>query len=223
MSESIFSIIGPIMIGPSSSHTAGAARIGLVAKSLLGEAHTAEATFGLHGSFAATGHGHGTRLALVSGLLGIPPDDEQLIDSFALAKKQGLQFKFEDIDLGEDFHPNGVRIEIKSASGEQHFLLGASIGGASIRIQSIDGFETHLDGESPAIVLWHQDRIGYLATLTSVLAAAGANIASIHTSRHARGQKAVTTVTLDGSLPERIRQSLQDIPQTQLIRLIQKV
>jgi len=223
MIGSVFNVIGPVMIGPSSSHTAGAVRIGLVARSLLGGAAPIHAKFGLHGSFAATGHGHGTRLALVAGLLGVLPDDERLVDSFSLAKKQGLEFSFEDVDLGEDFHPNGVQIRLQSDSEECHALLAASVGGGSIRVEAIDGFETNLDGSSPAIILWHNDRIGYLAALTAILAAAGANIASILTSRHTRGQKAVTTVAVDRTLPPEIQKQLQDIPDTHLIRLIQEV
>lgn len=223
MSNSAFGIIGPVMIGPSSSHTAGAVRLGLVARALLGGSEPACATLGLHGSFAATGHGHGTRLALIAGLLGMAPDDETLVESFNLARARGLDYTFEEVDLGEDFHPNGASIDLESANGERHLLLGASVGGGSISIQSVDRFHTELRGDSPTIVLWHQDRIGYLATLTTALANAQANIASIHTSRHVRGQQALTTVELDGPLPAGTQQGLQHTPQTQLVRFIDKV
>ncbi len=219
MSDSAFNIIGPVMIGPSSSHTAGAVRLGLIARSLV-EGEPALAKIGLHGSFAATGDGHGTKLALVSGLLGLAPDDDRLAQSHALAQSRQLDFTFETIDLGEDYHPNGVSIEIHSRDGEKHLMLGASIGGGAVKITTIDRFETHILGDSPTFILWHQDRIGYLAAVTAVLAKAEANIARIITSRHTRGQQALTTIELD-SYPDLapVTLNLNAIAQTQRVRL----
>ncbi len=221
MSQSAFGIIGPVMIGPSSSHTAGAVRLGLAARALLGSGQPVRATLGLHGSFAATGHGHGTRLALVAGLLGFPPDDDRLVGSFAIAEAKGLQFTFADIDLGEDFHPNGVSIDLESANAERHLLLGASIGGGEIRIVAIDRFETHLHGSVPTIIIWHQDRLGFLSAVTTILAHAGVNIATIHTCRHVRGQQTLTSVELDSPLPNGVIAQLNAIAQAQLVRHIE--
>lgn len=197
---SAFDIIGPAMIGPSSSHTAGAVRIGLVARAVLG-APPLKADIELHGSFAATGKGHATDRALVAGLLGFLPDDERIKDSLALGANAGLRVSFSSVDLGEEVHPNTTRITMESSEGESCRLIGSSTGGGSIRIVDVDGYPTSFGGELEAALLWHRDGPGFLAKVTALLACAEANIATIRTSRHGRGAEALTVIELDSPLP----------------------
>jgi L-serine dehydratase len=199
MSLSTFEIIGPSMVGPSSSHTAGACRIGWAARELLGGTPET-ARIGLHGSFYATGQGHGTDEAIVAGLLGLRPDDERLKDSFALATQEGLRFEIGEIDLGPEAHPNSTRLELRR--GEIELILrAASTGGGSIQLQQIDPFPVDIRGTLETLVLWHLDTAGFLARITAVLACAEINVASIRTSRFERGERALTAVEIDGSFP----------------------
>lgn len=193
---SAFDVIGPVMIGPSSSHTAGAARLGLAARLLL-DAVPKRAWIGLHGSFAATGRGHATDRALVGGILGFFPDDVSLADALQRAPELGLEFTFAAVDLGEEAHPNSVALCLEA--GERKLeLLGASLGGGMIRISSIDEHDVCIGGNRPTLVCWHADRRGFLAELTARLAGADVNIASITTTRRNRGGEALTVVEADG-------------------------
>ena len=201
MPFSAFDVIGPTMVGPSSSHTAGAVRIGLAARALLGVAPI-RATIELHGSFAATGKGHATDRALAAGLLGYAPDDERLEKSLHLAKDAGMALSFTETYLGEDCHPNAARLTVESADGRSHCVTGWSVGGGSILVREIDGFDTRLAGELATLVLWHKDQTGYLAKVTTLYDCAGVNIATIRLSRAARGTTALTTIEADAPLPE---------------------
>jgi len=199
--NSVFEIIGPAMVGPSSSHTAGAVRIGLMAHRLLGCA-PAEAHIALHGSFAATGKGHATDRGLVAGLLGWNPDDERLKDSLALAEQSGVRITFDTIDLGEAAHPNSARLSLKApAVGDRPpdtlTITASSVGGGNVEVTEIDGFSTQLTGALDALVMWHQDRPGFLAHVTAVFACVDANIATIRTARRHRGSEAFTVIELD--------------------------
>ena len=199
MKHSVFEIIGPPMVGPSSSHTAGACRIGWAAHELLGGTPET-ARIGLHGSFYATGQGHGTDEAIVAGLLGLHPDDDRLKDSFALANQEGLRFEIGEIDLGPEAHPNSTRLDLRL--GEIALSVrAASTGGGSIQFQQIDVFPVDIRGSLETLVLWHLDTAGFLARITAVLACAEINVASIRTSRFERGEHALTAVEIDGSLP----------------------
>lgn len=201
MSISVFDIIGPSMIGPSSSHTAGAVRIGLVARALLASPPR-EAVIELHGSFAATGKGHATDRALVAGLLGFAPDDERLKDSLTIAEAEGIAVCFSTVDLGEDVHPNTARIRLTDSEGSSHRIIAASVGGGTIEVQDIDHFRTSFGGQLTTLILWHLDKPGFLAKVTTLLACVEANIATIRTSRQTRGQEALTILEVDAPLPE---------------------
>lgn len=222
MSFSAFEVIGPAMIGPSSSHTAGAVRIGLVAN-CLAEGHVKKTTIELHGSFAATGKGHATDRALVAGLLGFAPDDDRLKDSLSIARQQGMEITFQDTDLGEDHHPNTTRITVESASGEKHSLIGSSIGGGRIEIKSIDDYPTCFGGELETLILWNPDRPGYIAKVTAVLACVEANIATIRTSRGPRGTEALTVIEVDGHLIPECLSLINHIPQTIRLRFLRRL
>ena len=196
----ILDSIGPVMVGPSSSHTAGAARIGQVARKLLGE-EVRSAKILLHGSFLATGKGHGTDRALVAGLLGLSVDDRRIPDSFDLAKERGMDFEIGGISL-QDAHPNSVKLEVKSESGRKLELVAASIGGGRIRICEIDGLRADFSAESPTVVVFNQDRPGCIVKVTSRLGSAGVNIATMQVYRDERGGHAVMVIEVDQQLPE---------------------
>jgi L-serine dehydratase len=196
MNLSVFDVIGPVMVGPSSSHTAGAARIGLAARRLLGEAPR-RVLLGLHGSFAATGLGHATDRALLAGLLGLAPDDALLPRARELAAEAGLLFKFETLELGEMAHPNTARIELEGDEFRLE-LTGASLGGGIVELRQIDAYATSFRGDLHALICWHEDKGGFLARVTAVLACADLNIATLRTSRRGRGHDALTVIETDG-------------------------
>ena len=185
----ILDIVGPVMVGPSSSHTAGAVRIGQTVGKLLGE-RVVNAKIGLHGSFLATGRGHGT--------------DRAIPESFAEAKKAGLSFSFEGINL-MNAHPNSVRLEVTGESGRKLEAIGASIGGGRIRICEIDGLTANFSGEAPTLVVYNQDKPGCIVKVTSRLGEAGINIATMQVYRDERGGHAVMVIEVDQEVPrERI-------------------
>lgn len=214
----IFDIIGPVMVGPSSSHTAGAVRIGAFARLVLG-AEPARALIQLHGSFAATGEGHGTPLALLAGLLGLAPDDERIPAAEALAAERGLDYRFEEADLGDTVHPNSVRLALE-AQGTSLELSASSVGGGRIAVFDIDGFEVDLEGVYPTILLTYPDRPGAVAVVSAILANATLNIASIKAHRNARGGEALMAVELDVAPPAHVLEALRCLPQFEQVRFI---
>ena len=196
----IFDIIGPVMVGPSSSHTAGAVRIGYVSGKLLGEP-VKKAVINLYGSFLATGKGHGTQKAIVAGLLGMKTDDMRIPQSFEIAKAKGIEFEFGEAVL-KDAHPNTVQLCLIGQSGRQLEVVGESIGGARINIAKIDGIETNFSGDYPTLVVHNLDQPGHIAEVTSMLAHKSANIATMQLYRSARGGEAVMVVECDQEIPK---------------------
>ncbi|AFV76443.1 L-serine dehydratase, iron-sulfur-dependent, beta subunit [Thermus oshimai JL-2] len=192
-------MIGPVMVGPSSSHTAGACRLALLARHLLGE-KPKRVEFGLHGSFAKTGAGHGTHLALVAGVLGLSPDDERLKESFALAEREGLEVAFKEVELG-DVHPNTVRMVLE---GEKEHLTvtGSSLGGGLVRIFDLEGFEVRITGQAPTLVVKNVDTPGVVARVARILADDEVNIAHLTVSRKKRGGEAMMSLEVDRPLSE---------------------
>ncbi|MCQ2771043.1 MAG: L-serine ammonia-lyase, iron-sulfur-dependent subunit beta, partial [Clostridia bacterium] len=183
---SVFDIIGPIMIGPSSSHTAGACRIAKVASRIAGE-QIVKVNFLLFGSFSKTYRGHGTDRALVAGILGMSENDERIRDSFDIAKESGLEFNF-DIEEGEtDFHPNTVEITMTTVGGEEVFVRGSSIGGGEIEINNINGAQLQYSGKNNAVMVTQEDTPGVIADVSTVLAKHGINIALLNINRENKG------------------------------------
>ena len=213
----ILDIIGPVMVGPSSSHTAGAARIGLYARRLLGAA-PARAELLLHGSFAATGEGHGTHLALLAGLLGMEADDERIPKALEEAAAAGLQVAFGTTDLGE-VHPNSVHLLLEG-EGRGLDLCASSVGGGRIRVWRVDGAEVNLDGSYPTLLLLYPDQPGELAVFSAILANAGLNIATVKVDRTGRGMQALMQVELDQVPPAGVLQALRHLPQVDEVRFI---
>lgn len=195
----IFDIVGPVMVGPSSSHTAGAVRIGFVARKLLGE-EVKKAEILLYGSFLATGKGHGTDRALIAGLLGMQPDDERVPFSFEEAKNAGMQFSFGEANLKEA-HPNSVVLLLTGESGKEIEIIGASLGGGRMKICKIDGYEANFCAEYPTLIVQNLDQPGCVATVTTMLSERGINIATLQLYRDSRGGDAVMVVECDREVP----------------------
>lgn len=202
----LFDILGPVMVGPSSSHTAGACRLGLVARAILGGTPD-EALIRLHGSFAATGEGHGTHRAIVGGLLGLPPDDLRLRTAYDEAEAAGLSYAFENADLGDDAHPNTAEFEVRKGQ-ESAALRGASVGGGRIEVTEIDGFPVSLGGDYDTLVLVAHDRPGTIAAITAVFAEDGVNLATMRVDRTGRHKEALMTIEVDHAISE---QALEEI------------
>ncbi|MFZ5969823.1 MAG: L-serine ammonia-lyase, iron-sulfur-dependent subunit beta [Bacillota bacterium] len=195
---SVFDILGPVMIGPSSSHTAGAARLGKVARYIAGtDFHSV--TFHLHGSFAKTYKGHGTDRALVAGILGMEPHDEKLRNALQIAEDMGITIKFSEADLGY-VHPNTVKIVFHKNDGQQAEIIGSSIGGGNIVITNIDGYEVAFTGEYATMFIRHYDKKGAISNVTTLLALHGINIATMKVSRTSKGLEASMIIETDGIL-----------------------
>jgi L-serine dehydratase len=192
--RSLFEIVGPVMIGPSSSHTAGAVRLGRLAAAVFGGTPE-KARILLHGSFASTGRGHGTDLALVAGLLGMTPDDERIAEALTLAETSGLVVTFEEADLGET-HPNTARF-LLSGDGREMLVQGCSVGGGDVVLTLIDDFDVEISGDLPMLVVEHTDRPGVVAGVSAALAEEGVNIAGMRVSRERRGARALMLIETD--------------------------
>lgn len=206
----LFDVLGPVMIGPSSSHTAGAARIGYTARKLLGEAPV-RAEIGLYGSFATTGRGHGTDKALVAGLLGLRPDDERLPDSFALARQAGLSFTIAPVEL-RGAHPNTAALHLFGADGRELRLEACSIGGGRIRVTKIDGVPADFGGDANTLIIHNTDTPGYIAEVTTAVAKRHINIASMQVFRAAPGGYAVMVLECDQPIPAELADALRAVP-----------
>lgn len=205
----IFDIIGPIMVGPSSSHTAGAVRIGRMARTLLGE-KPVNAALHLHGSFAETGVGHGTDRALIAGLLGMASDDYDIPRSFAIAQQRGLTFAFDAIDL-RDAHPNSVLLEVEGAAGGRISMQACSVGGGRIEVNKIDGVALRFTGNYHTLIIHNKDERGYISNVTQALTLARVNIANMSLNRNARGGSAIMVIETDEPVPESIRTLLGNL------------
>lgn len=208
--SNVFDLLGPIMVGPSSSHTAGAVRLGAMARKILGE-EPVEGTISLHGSFAKTGKGHGTNLALIAGLLGMDPDDERIPEAPKMAKERGLNFSFKIADLG-DVHPNTVKFELLGKTGFHAQVVGSSIGGGTIVIREINDFQVEIRGDYPTLVILHQDLPGLVAQVTLLLATAQTNIARMLVSREKRGAQALMVLETDQKIDDAVLVLMRRLP-----------
>lgn len=211
----LFDILGPVMVGPSSSHTAGAVRIGYIASRLLKDEPVC-ADIILHGSFATTGVGHGTDKALIAGLLGMEPDDIRIPQSFELAKKRGLTFSFSSRTL-KSAHPNTAFIKLQGKNGHTLEIQAASIGGGRIEIHKLDGIQVVFSAEKPTLIVYNQDQPGYVAEVTSSLSQRNVNIATMHLYRDKRGGYAVMVLETDQAIP---REAVERLEQLKGIRKV---
>ena len=195
----LFDILGPVMVGPSSSHTAGAVRIGYISRKLLQE-KPVKAEIKLHGSFATTGLGPGTDRALIAGLLGMKPDDIRIPDSFDIAEKEGLIFTFSNVNL-KDVHPNTAVLKLTGENGRKLEVQAASIGGGRIMIHELDGIQVNFSAEKPTLIVHNLDQPGHVAEVTSMLSHKAVNIATMQLYRDKRGGYAVMVLELDQAVP----------------------
>lgn len=218
---SLLDIIGPVMVGPSSSHTAGACRLGLIARALSG-GQPAEALVELHGSFARTGVGHGTDRAIAGGLLGFPPDDERLRESLDLAAAAGVSVTFRNVKLRGARHPNTARITVTRA-GHSASLTGSSIGAGRILVTEIDGFPVEITGAYPTLVLVAADAPGAVAAVAAVLSSAGVNVATLRLSRRRKGGEAIHVYELDSAPPPDTLDNLRGLQPVRSLRLVERV
>lgn len=204
----IFDIMGPAMVGPSSSHTAGAVRIGRVVRHLLGE-QPVKAEILLHGSFAATGAGHGTDRAIVAGLLDMRTDDINIPHSFAIAEKAGMEVSIRRVEL-RNAHPNTAILNLSRRDGTVLSVIASSLGGGRIKVNAIDGMEASFSGDCPTLIIRNEDRPGIVSTVSHTLSSLGVNIATMQLFRDRRGGLAVMVMEFDESLPRSAIDALRE-------------
>lgn len=219
MSEfNMFDIIGPIMIGPSSSHTAGANKIGYMSRKIVGE-EIKKVTFYLHGSFAKTYKGHGTDKALLAGIMGMMSDDERIRDAFSIADKRGIEYEFLEIEL-ENVHPNTVKMVIVGNSGKEWEIIGSSIGAGKAKIIEINGMEMEFDGEYYTLITTHKDLPGVVAHITQTLATSNVNIAFMKLYREEKAKNAMLIVEADQDIPDEIVEKIKQNPNVYSIKIL---
>ena len=216
---SAFDIIGPRMIGPSSSHTAGAARLAYVARKIAGR-EIISARLTLYGSFAETGRGHGTDKALIAGVLGMMPDDERLSRAPEIAKEKGIDIQVV-FSTDEVERPNTARIELDCADGSTVEVVGASIGGGNILITEIDGLAVELTGEYPTLLIRHHDIPGVITEVTRILAGNSINVAFMQVFRHSRGEDAYMVIETDQKVPFEVQEDIVRLcPEIRQVRVV---
>ena len=216
--RSAFDIIGPVMIGPSSSHTAGAARIGRVARTLFGK-QPSKVEISLYGSFAKTYKGHGTDVAIVGGILDFDTFDERIPSALQLAEEAGIEVIFTVENTVTD-HPNTVRVKLTEGDRDLE-LVGISIGGGTIEITELNSFELKLSGEHPAILVVHNDQFGVISAVTNILSKHQINIGHMEVSRKEKGKMAIMVIEVDQKIGHDVMTELEGLPNiTQIIRMV---
>lgn len=204
----VFDILGPVMVGPSSSHTAGACRLAMVARALLDE-KPVKAHIRLYGSFAKTYQGHCTDRAIIGGLLGYSPDDDRLRDSFSYADKEGLSYSFEEAE-SETLHPNSADLILEGQT-KKVTVTASSIGGGAIKVVKINGADVDFSAEYPTTILYHKDVRGIIAKYSELFARYGVNIAFMRVYRHKIGSDAITVIESDHSISEELLEKIRNL------------
>ena len=216
---SVFDVVGPNMIGPSSSHTAGALRIALLASRIV-DGKIVKAEFILYGSFAETYKGHGTDKALVAGILGFYTDDTRVKHSFEYAKKKGLEFDFILNKTEKDIHPNTVDVKLYTKDNGVTLVRGISIGGGNCKIERINDIEVSLTGNYDTILIRQKDTYGVVAYITKILSEYQINIAFMRLYRENKGEIAYTIVEADQTIPKKIPEKLKELPNIETVNII---
>jgi len=217
---SILDVMGPVMVGPSSSHTAGTARLGRVAREILDEDPVA-VHFYLHPPLALTYRGHGSDFALVGGSIGLSVDDPRIPEAIRIAEQMDVDITFSEEDLG-DVHPNTVRIEIRGKTREAE-ISGSSIGGGVIEVFKINGFQTRFKGDSPTLLLFYRDRPGMISEVTKIIAEEGINIASLSCSRKQRGKDAFMQIDVDSPMSEAALQRIRAVEDVEEAKYLDRI
>ena len=218
---SLLDIIGPVMVGPSSSHTAGACRLGLLGRGLV-SGTPQSALLELHGSFARTGEGHGTDKALVAGLLGFRPDDERIRTALQIADQEGLDYRFEKTTISDSAHPNTVRMTLERGPIKAT-LMGCSLGAGRVLVTEIDGYPVEVTGNFHTIALVAEDRKGSIARITGILAQHEINIATLKLTRKQRGGDAFMVIECDDTPGEGVRDELRALEWVRWARRLDRV
>ncbi len=218
---SLFDIIGPVMVGPSSSHTAGAVRLGQIARAILGT-QPERVLIELHGSFALTGKGHGTDRAVVAGLLGFSTADDRIRDSLALARQAGMEVRFATCDLGPGAHPNALRMTME-AGATQCSMTGASVGGGLVLITTVDDYEVDFSGAYHTLLIVSQDRPGTINAVTNWLAAHQINVAFLSVGRKERGGDSIMLIETDDPVPAAVTKGLATFPWVRWVRYVPRI
>ncbi|HEP1374530.1 L-serine dehydratase subunit beta [Streptococcus pyogenes] len=208
--QSVFDIIGPVMIGPSSSHTAGAVRIGKVVHSIFGDIPD-EVTFHLYNSFAKTYRGHGTDKALVAGIMGMDTDNPDIKNSLEIAHQKGIKIYWDILKDSNAPHPNTVKISVKKAD-KTLSVTGVSIGGGNIQVTELNGFSVSLSMNTPTIVTVHKDIPGMIAKVTDILSSNNINIATMNVTRESAGEKATMIIEVDSRECQEAANQIAKIP-----------
>ena len=217
---SVFDVLGPNMIGPSSSHTAGAAVIAFLAHKMI-TPPLKKVDFTLYGSFAKTYHGHGTDRALLGGMMGFNTDDIRIRNSFQIAAERGLAYSFTSCESETDIHPNTVDIRMENARGQVMTVRGESLGGGKVRISRINGVSVDFTGDYSTVIVVQQDKPGVVAHITKVLSDSNVNIAFMRLFRESKGNTAYTIVESDGRFPEGIAEPLRNNPNVHDVMIIE--
>ena len=217
---SVFDVLGPNMIGPSSSHTAGAAVIAFMAHKMIAPP-LEKVDFTLYGSFSRTYRGHGTDRALLGGIMGFGADDVRIRNSFQIAEERGLAYSFTPRESGDDTHPNTVDIRMENAAGQVMTVRGESLGGGKVRISRINGVSVDFTGDYSTVIVVQQDKPGVVAHITKVLSDRNVNIAFMRLFREVKGRTDYTIVESDGRFPEGIEEPLADNPNVQDVMIIE--
>lgn len=218
---SVFDVLGPNMIGPSSSHTAGAASLSFLARKMINGA-LKKVDFTLYGSFAKTYRGHGTDRALLGGIMGFATDDKRIPNSFDIAKAQGVEFSFIANEEEEVSHPNTVDIAMTNEEGHTMVVRGESLGGGKVRITRINQVDVDFTGEYSTVIVIHKDTPGMVAHIASCLSDAGINIAFMKLFREEKGQTAYSIVESDNELPDSIREQIMENPNVRDVMVVHR-
>jgi L-serine dehydratase len=218
---SLLDIIGPVMVGPSSSHTAGACRLGLLARGLVGGTPQS-AVMELHGSFARTGEGHGTDKALVAGLLGFRPDDERIRTALQIAEQEGLDYRFEKTTISDTAHPNTVRMTIELGDVKST-MTGSSLGAGRVLVTEIDGYPVEVTGNFHTLTLVAEDRKGSIARITGILAEHDINIATLKLTRKQKGGDAFMVIECDEPPGEKVKNEIRALDWVRWARRLERV
>lgn len=210
MKLSLFDVAGPVMIGPSSSHTAGAARLARLARAIAYDPFN-HVSFGLHGSFAETYKGHGTDIALLAGAMGIHEDDERLADAFEIAKDINLEYDFYKADL-EGYHENTVKITFKLLNGKECSVIGSSLGGGRIMVYKVNSFDIEFDAQLPTLLISQKDNKGIVTKVSAILAKFDFNIGVMRLSRSSKGGDAFCIIETDEMIRHEIVEEIRKVP-----------
>lgn len=219
---SLFEVIGPNMVGPSSSHTAGAKlSMALLARKLF-PGEIKKVNFVLYGSFAKTYKGHGTDRALLGGIMGFETDDLRIRESLELAKQAGIEYHFSVSDVDDnEIHPNTADMEIVGTKGEKLFVRGVSVGGGKVKIVKLNQIDVDFTGEYSTLIVSQTDKPGVVAHITRILSEEKVNIAFMRLFREEKGAKAFTVVESDEKIPAEVLDKIRENPLVSDIVLIQ--